>query len=327
MRYPQIEIRSKNELAKRISGSDLTYTSALELINDVLDKYDEYWHDSSESKPEEDKYVRSAVGTRLGRLLKLIDKRVLRPHDRLVPDFIFGGLSGRNHIQAVHSLLGKRRDRTLLGLDITHFFEQISEKRVFYLFRRKFGCTAKAAKLFARICCVPSGPKGTERTSKILARGFATSTRLALWCNLDTFLQLKWRAQRLLQKHDPKIALFVDDIGITASRVSEDQMKKVAKVIKNILLEYDTNQPLPLNQRKKKIRRFADGAEQLGIKLGRNKMAIGSKARAKRDKIRYELRKPISQVRKTKLIQQRRSYYQYEKQLSVVESKGATKEW
>lgn len=95
-RYPKISIGSKNELAKRISGKMFSYNDALGLINDVLANFDRYWYDSADSEPEKEKYVRSAVGSPLNKLLKLIDQKVLAPHDFLIPDFVFGGVSGKN---------------------------------------------------------------------------------------------------------------------------------------------------------------------------------------------------------------------------------------
>lgn len=97
-RYPEINIRSKNELAKRLSTRHLSTEDALSLINDVLLNYDKYWSDhSGMSQPEKGKWVRNASGTNLGRLLKEIDARLLKVHDELLPDFIFGGVSGMNH--------------------------------------------------------------------------------------------------------------------------------------------------------------------------------------------------------------------------------------
>jgi non-homologous end joining protein Ku len=51
-RYPKIGIRSKNELAKRISDDKFTQQEALALINDVIKNKDTYWKDSKRSEPE-----------------------------------------------------------------------------------------------------------------------------------------------------------------------------------------------------------------------------------------------------------------------------------
>lgn len=319
-RYPRLNIRSKSELAKRISNASLPFPKALVLINDVLENFDRYWHDSKRSEPEKEKYVRSAIGTPLGTLLALIDKKVLAPHDHLVPDFLFGGLSEKNHIQAAQSLLGTRRGRVLVGLDITRFFEQIKEARVFYFFHKKCGCSVEAARLLARLCCVPMGPQGTMGAEKSLARGFATSSRLAVWCNLDTFLRLKWKMRRELKAYDPQVALFVDDIGITASRVSVEKMEEVYEIAEEILRSSDKNQSLPLNNKKKKIQPFVKGAEHLGLKLGRNKLAMGGKSRSRRDKITHALQKATMKNEIKELRKRKKSYGQYQKQISNLNS-------
>lgn len=257
-RYPRMNMGSKNELAKRIAGKKLPFADALQLINDALAGFDGQWYDSASSEPEKDKWVRSAVGTPLGRVLSLVDKKVLAPYDELIPDFIFGGVSGRSHVKAVAHLLGNQRQRVLLGLDITKFFEQIHEDRVFNFFCAKASCNPRVARLLARLCCVARGPKEKPEPEKSLARGFATSPRLALWCNLDTFLKLDWAMKKRFHGHDPRIAIYVDDIGITASRVDKADMEAMFLVAKGILENADHRQKLPLNQDKKKVRSSAD---------------------------------------------------------------------
>lgn len=312
-RYPNINIDSKNGLAKRISNSrnPQEISKNLALINDVLRNFDKYWHDSNSSEPIKNKFVRTAINTPLGELLKIIDRKILMPYDNIVPNFIFGGLSGRDHIHAAASALGLRRKRTMIKLDIARFFEQISERRVFLLFHR-CACSTSVSKLLAQLCCVPTGPKQNHGTEKVLARGFATSSRLAVWCNLDTFLRLKWKTIRLLKNHDPRIVVFVDDIGVFASRVDKNKMDKVSLALEHILY----NQKLPINPNKKIIRKFSEGAEFLGIKLGKNKLSIGGKARSRRDMLKIMLSKEKDLQKKKLLQQQYRSHKSYENQLS-----------
>ena len=216
----------------------------------------------------------------------------------MVPDFIFGGLAGRNHIQAAYHLLGERRGRTLLKLDIRKFFEQIHQKRVFDFFHKKCGCSVGASRLLARLCCVPVGPKGSNSTEQTLARGFATSARLALWCNLDLFIRIEQKMKRKLHGYDPRIAIYVDDIGITASRVEIEDMKKFSSVIENLLVNFDSNQRLPINPRKKEILLAKTGMEHLGVRLGRNQLSIGKKTRSKRDRISDALKQPLLKARR-----------------------------
>jgi len=140
---PSLNIRSKNELSKHISSGSFSKQKTLDLINNVIENYDHYWHDSKDSKPSEEKYIRSAVGTPLGTLLKLINKKVLKPHDHLLPNIIFGGVSGKSHIDAAYQLLGKQKNRTLLKMDMYHFFEQNTVEMVTKFFFKKqmqFAC-------------------------------------------------------------------------------------------------------------------------------------------------------------------------------------------
>ena len=317
-RYPKLGIRSKYELAKRISDHTLPYRAALGLINNVLANHDRYWYDSKRSEPGKEKFVRSAKGTPLGKLLKLIDKKVLAPNDNLVPGFIFGGISGKDHVQAAQHLLGAKRQRVLLGLDIVHFFEQIHEQRVFYFFYKKCDCSKEASMLFAKLFCVPMGPKKLPLAEKTLARGFATSTRLALWCNLDTFLQIDRVAQKRFRGHDLRMAVFVDDIGITASRISYEDMKAFAPVIKDILENFDPNQSLPVHSEKTNIRTPLQGMEHLGVRLGRSKLTPGRKTRLRIDLLRRALKEQLPREERKKLLKKKSSYYAYKHHLRNV---------
>src|SRR3989344_812034 len=294
-RYPKLYIRSKNELAKHLSHSKFPKEEVLALINDVLNNFTRYWKDNEyQSEPEKEKYVRSAKRTPLGRLLDNINKAVLAPHDKMLPDFVFGGVKNMNHAKAAKYLLGKKRKRTSLKLDITRFFEQISEERVYHFFRDKCACSKKAAALLASFCCVPEGPKGNASERKTIARGFATSSRLAVWCNLDTFIKLDRLIKKRLKGNDPRVAIYVDDIGITASRVSKEEMGKLSLEVESLLLNTDRNQKLPINKRKTKISSHEEGIEHLGLRLYRNRLSIGAKTKSKIDRIRNRSeRKPL----------------------------------
>lgn len=315
-RYPRISIRSKNELAKHISSSKLFFPAALKLINDAINNFDRQWYDSEHSEPEKGKYVRSAIGTSLGRLLKLIDKKILAPYDRLVPDFIFGGISGKSHIQAVHHLLGSKHKRILLRLDISRFFEQIHENRVFNFFYAKCQCSVRASRLLAFLCCVPLGPKGEGQLEKSLARGFATSTRLSFWCNLDLFLRLNWLIKKQLRGNDPQIAIYIDDIGIMASKIDRNRMNEISRAVEDMLENFDSHQPLPFNPRKKQILLNTEKMEHLGLRLGRNKISIGSKTLFNLNKVREGLKSSqLSKLEKSHLINKYRSYQKYKQLL------------
>jgi len=317
-RFPKINIRSKNELAKHIADKSHPYQERLVLINDAINNFSDYWYDSGRSEPEKEKFVRSAIGTPLGKLLKLLNDKVLAPFDCLIPEFIFGGISGKdkNHIKADYKLLGEKRNRILLGLDIVRFFEQIREERVIS-FYKKCGCSLKAAKLLAYLSCVNFGKKGGLSRYKTLARGFATSSRLAIWCNLNTFIRIDWKARKLLRGHDPRLAIFVDDIGISASGVNREKIEGVSKAIETILTEFDPNQKLPVSKEKKKICLFKDNAEHLGLKLGRKKLSMGRKTKSRKDKVCNDIRNAKTESEKNQLLNKKKAYYRYQRQISI----------
>lgn len=310
MNYPKLNIRSKNELAKQISDSKFTQADALRLINDVLDNFDQYWHDNLKmSEPAKEKYVRSAAGTPLGSLLKKINNKLLKKYDKYVPAFIFGGISTRNHIQAAAMLLGKQKSRTLIKLDLSRFFEQIERKRVFYFFNKKCGCSVRVSNLLADLCCIPTGPKESPSTTPVLARGFATSPRLAVWTNINTFVRLKWKANRILKGYDPRIAIFVDDIGISASKITDQSAKKVLTKVDDILKKFDKNQQLVTNKDKTRVVPFYLGAEHLGLKLGRNIITAGKKTLGKFSRIKRGLSRTT--INRKSTINIIKSYYCY----------------
>ncbi len=302
-RYPKIHIRSKTELARHLSHGKFTKKEALALIKDVQDNFNSYWKDNErQSEPEKNKFVRSAKGTPLGRLLDNINKKILAPHDKMLPDFISGGIKNMNHIKASRHLLGKKRKRTLLKLDITRFFEQISEKRVYYFFYNKCNCSKRGAKLLSSLCCVPQGPKGNHIKHKTIARGFATSSRLAIWCNINIFIKINRLIKKELKKNDPRITIYVDDIGITASRVPKETMEKISLEVIDLLQNADINQQLPINKNKTKISSHEEGIEHLGLKLHRNKLSISAKNQSKLDKTR-DKKKRESLIRYKKYIE------------------------
>ncbi len=227
--------------------------------------------------------VRSAKGTPMEVLLKGINEKILRPYDKILPKYIFGSVAGKNHIDAARFLLGEKRNRTLLHLDISKFFDQITEERVFYFFYSKAGCSKTGARLLARLCCVPEGSKDNPGTNKTIARGFSTSSRLAIWCTLDLVIKINNIAYKKLKGYDPRFSIYVDDIGITASRVSKQQMKTLAQKIEEALLHYDKNQSLPINIQKTKIESYDEKGwiEYLGLKIRRSQVDVGSDTQIK----------------------------------------------
>ena len=111
---------------------------------------------------------------------------------------------------------------------------------------------------------------------------------------MDTFIKLDRLIKKRLKGNDPRVAIYVDDIGITASRVSKEEMGKLSLEVESLLLNTDRNQKLPINKRKTKISSHEEGIEHLGLRLYRNRLSIGAKTKSKIDRIRNRSeRKPL----------------------------------
>ena len=168
----------------------------------------------------------------------------------------------------------------------------------------------RVSKLLANLCCTPIGKKNSGSIKKTLARGFSTSPRLAIWINLNTFLQIQWLTSKILKGHDPRIVIFIDDIGITASRISKQKMKQLQHGIEKILQKNKT----PQNRKKTLIKLFSNTVEHLGVVLGRNKVTIGSKTRKKLTFLLKKIKKS-THTNKQKLLKKKHAYYRYKNQL------------
>jgi len=311
--YPRINLRSKNDLAKRISDKNFTINQTRVLINDVQNNFDKYWHDNEKvSKPKEDKYVRSAAGTKLGKLLDLINKKILTPNDNLLPPFIFGGISNKDHVKAAINLLGKKNGRVFYKIDLKHFFEQIPQESVF-LFFRKSGCSRKISTLLSRLLCVPEGKKGNKDSKPVLARGFSTSPRLAVWCNLHTFRILEGRVKSILKKHDFRISIYVDDIGISASRVDLILMNKALNLSRKII---ETGN-LKINEEKTILPElFSKKLEYLGLMFGRNGVYLNKETQKKLAKMRAVQHKDNCPIKIKKTLKGLKNYKNYVNRLN-----------
>lgn len=326
-RYPDIRLRSKNEIIKRISRKDFSQQDALNLLNDCLINFNEYWADHPDmSDPSKDKWVRNASYSPLGKLHKIINRGVLAPYDCWLPQIIHGGVRNKDIKSAAKALLGTQRRRTLLKIDMRRFYEHIPDKAVSKTLN-KMGCSKKAAKLLTDLCCVCEGPKDDPCQNRTLARGFATSSRLAVWCNLDLFCRIFWLVEKRLRGHNPRVVIYVDDICITASRVTPLQMAELYFEIEHLVAEWSDNQ-LEINTDKTKIITYEnrgydlegnilkDSAgnelfvpyETLGITLKRNSLDVSQSTRSKADRLKSKDCLSVTQKRTKKGIDHFRQY-------------------
>lgn len=292
---PRLRLYTAKDISNCIQGDGLSFYDASRLLDDCLKNKHKYWFDNAnESKPSEGKWVRSASSTPLGKLQKRVDRKILALHDDCLPPFIYGGVGKRGIKNAARALQGKNNKRIMLKMDLHKFFEQISYDAIISTLTQKCSCSPSVAQIIAEIACVEEGPKSSNnKNKKVLARGFSTSSRLAIWCNLSLFIKIFRLASKRLKRHDFRIAVYMDDIGITASRISPSKMVSLYKE----LLKLITENKAEVNTDKTKIVDYlnreyssSDGTlvegsktrfEFLGISIGRNSLSAGGKIRSK----------------------------------------------
>ena len=119
----------------------------------------------------------------------------------------------------------------------------------------------------------------------------------------------------MLRSHDPRAMSFVDDIGISASKVSDEKMNEVEKIVRDVLLNFDKNQPLPVNPKKTQIKKFGHGAKILGTIQNTKNISISSETRGKIFKVKNDLRQVNSREERVLLLRRRRGLLQHKKQV------------
>lgn len=303
--YPNFKIRSKNEMYKYLlypskMGKDLY----IETFKDVELNFNDYWKDNiKESNPNKNKFVRHAFKKNLRDILKSIHEKLLKSIDDRLPDFIFA-VKNKGNKQAVENLLGKKKKRDVIKLDLKTYFEQTKQDKVIS-FLKHSGCNEKISKIISNICCVKTGQKGNniEDNYNSIARGFCTSPRLSIWCNIETFIKVNRLLNKEYKKYDPRMSIYVDDINISLSRISNKGKKELIKKIYDIF-EKDK---MILNKEKTKVIRhneklsvhvkdskIIDSKNILGIHLHRNKIRISVKTQTSLNNAKINYKKNIN---------------------------------
>lgn len=296
-KYPKLHLYTIKDISNRIQEKGLSFYDAGRLLEDCLKNKDNYWFDNiSESKPDKGKWVRSASSKPLGKLQKSINQKILASYDDSLPPFIYGGVGKKGIKDAAKALQGQNNKRTILKIDLHKFFEHISYDDIVETLAQRCSCSLCVAQTIAEIACVEEGPKSSDNENKkVLARGFSTSSRLAVWCNLDLFIKIFRLASKRLKGHDFRIAIYMDDIGITASRISPSKMASLYKELIELIAKDKAN--LEVNIDKTKIVDYLDREyssndgiliegskarfEFLGILIGRNSLSASNKTRSK----------------------------------------------
>lgn len=155
-------------------------------------------------------------------------------------------------------------------MDLQRFFEQVSKEKVMTLFYSKLKCNKAVSYLLADFCCVYEGSKQNpdKKNDKVIARGFSPAGRLAIWCNLEFFLALNQLIKKELKGHYPKLAVFVDDIGVTAVSLDKEKLE----VIRDKIILLASRHDLIINTTKTHIIAPHEAKEYVGVHLTNHKI-------------------------------------------------------
>ena len=313
----RLNIRSEFELCKRLSCKQFPSQSATEALGAVLLNHDDFWVDHKDSEPEKGKYLRSVKkNSPLFSVLKLINNSIFKRHDILLSrHHLWGGISGKDNIQAACLCLGIRGKRSMLKIDLSKFFEQVSEDKL-YAFFVKNRCTKSIARILARILSVPRGAKGSGSKERVLARGFSTSPRAAIWCYLGFFQKLSKVVEEHCGEKPFRIFIYVDDITIVTNDMGRDFLEQLFVKIHD--LARDDGVGIHTSE-KKEILTSDEPQEVLGVSIFRNSLGIGKKTIGNKQRLTNKLRKDPN-CKKTK--ESLRGIYIYNQRIKQI-----TREW
>ena len=130
------------------------------------------------------------------------------------PNFIHSGRKGCSHVSNAEQHLDGAK---LLTTDIRSFFQSTKKEMVFKFFTRRLLCSPDVSALLSDICTyddhIPTGSR--------------ISMPLAYWSNFRMFDEL----QRLSNKHDVVMTLYVDDLTFSGKNVTKLFLSTAKKII------------------------------------------------------------------------------------------------
>lgn len=234
-------VQSKNHLAKLITGDGFYFDYQLKSINYLLSNIDSsYWNFTRLCDEKKWKYFR-VMREPLNRVNKAINEKIFKKYDKEIPAFIFWWIAEKSNVWAAYIHSEFNYNRSYLLLDFSTYFEQITLNDVVNSLQMLWIANEKSAKVIAELCCVVKWKKPQKEWDKVVARGFATSSRLAVYWSLKFFKNLDSLLKKELKWLNPRISIFVDDISISfdnSNREKIDNLKE--KIFKLAEIEWFT---------------------------------------------------------------------------------------
>ncbi|MCS6267131.1 MAG: RNA-directed DNA polymerase [Vampirovibrio sp.] len=155
--------------------------------------------------------------------LKNCQKNILKVlQNEFPPDYLHSPAKGKSNITnaTVH-----RFSKDLWTLDISSFFSNVTETKVFGFFYNYFKLSPEIATALTNLTTYPCFK--AKQTEKVLPQGTCTSPYLAFWCNKQMFDFI----DTLCKEQNCIFTLYVDDITISGEKVPKTLIHKIRSIL------------------------------------------------------------------------------------------------
>lgn len=149
------------------------------------------------------------------KLLEKVHTRIASLLCRIkTPNFLHSGIKGRTYITNAKAHLGKHK---VLTSDLRSFYPSTTKKMIFELFHYNFCCSVEVSDLIASVATYEDH----------LPTGSRLSMPLALWANINMFLEI----ELLAKKHSINMTVYVDDLVFSGNNLNELFSSVVNKIV------------------------------------------------------------------------------------------------
>lgn len=206
---PLFHIRSKRRLATVLGWSGAP--SSICAFARRKDNFNRYFKRSNAAKP------RLVEAPQAG--LKILQKRIEVLLKRIeIPGYLHSGTPGRSYLS------NSNAHRDVAGctvtLDISQFFQSVSQDRIERLFIKKFDCARDVAEVLAMLVCCDGH----------LATGSPASPLLSYFANAEVFDAIAGRAVR----SGAEFTLYMDDVAVTGTGVGHGDIRWIERLLARV---------------------------------------------------------------------------------------------
>lgn len=204
------------------------------------------------------------------------------------PDFLFCPVRGRSYVTNAHI---HREAVVVRKLDIKTYFPSTVDKRVYWFFHKRMHCTSDVAAVLTALCTLNGH----------LPTGSPLSPILSFFAHLDMWE----RIEEIVRSDEKTLSVYMDDIVISGSSVSEKLIWDVKREIHRAGLRYH----------KEKLYRHGL-SEITGVIVRNGKLVAPNRTHLKLFELREELAKEKNSANKVVLTRKIKSVQSQARQVA-----------